>query len=110
MSTLLFLGDRYRVVLSGISDETLRDWRELLAQGTLGPDVVDIRRRGDRDVEVIRSGLHFEGGGKGPGEMSLSIYYRFVTEFDPFTGGRDAQAYIGEWEFRKDARKQRLAR
>jgi len=74
-----------------------------------GPDVLAVRRRGDRDAEVIRTGIHYEGGERGPEAPSLSIYYGILDHYDPFTGGWEAQSHIGDWLFRQDTRRRHVA-
>lgn len=101
---LLFLGDRYKATAQ-YSEETFSEWREAINERREGFEgVLDIRRV-DRDrVEVVRSGPHFTGQGQGPGAPGLSIYYSIIVDrYDPFTGGKTAQPFIGQWPHSEDA-------
>jgi hypothetical protein len=104
---LLFLANRYKVTIEDVSDDKLRDWQAAIDEGRAGfEDILEVRRVGQDTAEVVRSGPHFTEGGKGPDAPSLSSYYLVMFEqFDPFTGGRRAQDYIGDWPYRDETRR-----
>lgn len=110
LDLLLFRGHVYTVIAADVSEETLAEWKASLAAGELAPDIRDFRRRGSRDVEVVRSGIHFTGEGKGPNEPSLSIYYGIIDRYDPFTGGKKAQRFIGHWRFQEEVKRDQAAK
>jgi hypothetical protein len=61
-------------------------------------------------VQVVRSGPHFTGQGQGLEAPGLSIYYGIILDrHDPFTGGRSAQPFIGQWPRSQDAHHQMAA-
>jgi hypothetical protein len=104
---LLFRGHRYTVIIPNVSKEKFAEWQASLESGDLGPDVQEIRRRG-RDAEIVRTGIHYTDGEKGPGAPSVSQYYTILEQFDPFTGGLRAQPFIGEWRYRAGDRNKRV--
>lgn len=107
---LLFLGNRYKRTVANVTDETLAEWQAALRGGTAAPDVLEVRRVGRDGAEIIRSGVHYEEGPKGPDAPGLSFYYGVLEWFDPFTGGKEAQKYIGQWAYREDSRDDWVAR
>jgi hypothetical protein len=61
-------------------------------------------------VQVVRSGPHFTGQGQGLEAPGLSIYYSIIFDrHDPFTGGKSAQPFIGQWLHSQDAHHQMAA-
>jgi hypothetical protein len=108
---LLFLGNRYRATVRDVSDETLEEWKRAIEEGREHfAAILDVRRVGRNRAEIVRSGVHFTGGEQGPDAPALSIYYSIIYDYDPFTGGKTAQEFIGEWPFREDAKHRRGAR
>jgi hypothetical protein len=102
---LLFLANRYMVTYRNVSYERLREWQEAISEGRKGyEDVLDVRRVGKTAVEVVRSGPHFQDESKGPDAQSISILYGVLEHYDPFTGGKWAQDFIGDWSYRDDSR------
>jgi hypothetical protein len=76
---LLFLGNRYRAILEGVSDEALNEWQRGMSQGQDEcASVLQLRRVGRDRVEVIRSGPHYQGGDQGPDAPALSIYFSIL--------------------------------
>ena len=102
---LLFLGNRYKAAAQDVSDETLAEWQQAIAEGREDfKGILAVRRVGGDRVEVVRSGPHYTGGDQGPGAPGLSIYYNIVFDrYDPFTGGKKAQDFIGQWPHSADA-------
>ncbi len=98
---LLFLGSRYTATIKDVSDETLAEWQQAIADGRDDfAAVLEVRRKGKTGAEIVRSGPHFTGEAQGPGAPSLSVYYGIIFDhFDPFTGGKSVQEFIGEWPF-----------
>ena len=92
---LLFLGRRYRRDYRGVSksdfEQLEADWKQK-KPGT--EDIVKVEWKGRGNVAVVRTGLHFSGGKKGPAAPALSIYYAFLQEFDPFVGRPKEQAHL----------------
>lgn len=103
---LLFLGNRFKATAQDVSDETLAEWQQAIAEGREDFKGILAVRRLDHDrVEVVRSGPHYTGGDQGPEAPGLSIYYGIVFDrHDPFTGGKKAQEFIGQWPHSQDAR------
>jgi hypothetical protein len=114
MDRLLFLGRRYKRVLTGVKkatyEEWLGDWKGK-KPGT--EDIVKLEWR-NGTVVVVRTGLHPTGGKKGPSGRTLSIYYFLLEDFDPFVGRPEEQRYLArgftsiEQHIRHAANKQRL--
>jgi hypothetical protein len=105
---LLFLANRYKPpVLTGVSDDTLADWQNAIEEGREGfASVLQVQRVGrGTKVEVIRSGPHYVGGEQGLDAPALSVYYQLMHDYDPFTGGKNAQDFIGRWQHSKDAQR-----
>lgn len=101
---LLFLGNRYKAKVSDVSDETLADWLRAIEEGRKDfAGILEVRRVGRDQAEVVRSGPHYTGGEQSLGAPGLSIYYRITFDYDPFTGGKSAQEFIGEWPHAEDA-------
>jgi len=102
---LLFLANRYkRPIFTGVSDETFVDWENAIEEGREEfANVLNVRRLKGGKVEVVRSGPHYVGGEQGLGAPGLSIYYQVMDDFDPFTGGKSAQEFIGQWPRSQDA-------
>jgi hypothetical protein len=86
---LLFLGDRYQQVFTGVSAE---DWSEYqdarAAEEEWTRDVIEWAWR-DGTLRVVRSGPHLDGGAG-----TLSIYYGFLSNFDPFQGPPEDQKFL----------------
>ncbi|MDP9201133.1 MAG: hypothetical protein M3P26_04270 [Gemmatimonadota bacterium] len=102
---LLFLGNRYRAIVSDVSDETFAEWQSAIDEKRRDfAGIVELRHVGPSQVEVIRSGPHYTGGEQGLGAPGLSIYYQIIADFDPLTGGKRAQDFIGQWPHAEDAR------
>ena len=98
---LLFLGSRYTVTIKDVSEETFAEWQRAVEEGREDfSAVLEVRRKGKTDAEIVRSGPHFKGEAQGPGAPGLSVYYGIIFDhYDPFTGGKRAQEHIGEWPF-----------
>lgn len=108
---LLFLGNRYTATVRDVPDETLAEWQQAIEEGREDfAGILEVRRVGRDRAEVVRSGPHYTGGGMGPDAPGLSIYYSIIFDFDPFTGGKGAQEFIGEWSPREDAQHRFAAR
>jgi hypothetical protein len=106
---LLFLANRYLAPVLDASDETLDEWEQAIAESQEEfAGILEIRRS-SRGAQVVRTGPHFTGQGVGPDAPSLSRYYRVILEFDPFTGGKQAQGIIRDWPMREDAQRRRVA-
>lgn len=108
---LLFLGNRYKAIVRDVTDETLAEWQQAIADGREDFHGILEARRVDADrVQVVRSGPHFTGQGRGLDAPGLSIYYSIILDrHDPFTGGKNAQPFIGQWPRSQDARHRRAA-
>jgi hypothetical protein len=91
---LLFLGRRYKRVLTGVKKATYEEW--LGDWKGKKPGTEDIARLEWRNgtVVVVRTGLHPTGGKKGPSGRTLSIYYFLLQDFDPFVGRPKEQRYL----------------
>ncbi len=108
---LLFLGNRYKATAEGVTDETLAEWQQAIAEGRDDfKGILEVKRVDADRVQVTRSGPHFTGQGQGLDAPGLSIYYGVILDrHDPFTGGKNAQPYIGGWPRSEDARHERAA-
>src|SRR5206468_9428903 len=107
------LAKRYKPpVLTGVSDETLGDWQKAIEEGREGfASVLQVQRVGQgTKVKVVRSGPHYVGGEQGLDAPALSIYFQMMHDYDPFTGGKNAQDLIGRWPHSKDAHRRQAAR
>lgn len=86
---LLFLGDRYQQVFSGVS---ATDWREYQKARADNEDwtrnILDWTWQSGT-LKVVRSGPHFNDAGG-----TLSVYYGFLSNFDPFRGPPEEQQYL----------------
>lgn len=89
LDLLLLLGDRYQQVLPGVSAD---DWKEYQEARERGEDwtlnILDWTWTSGT-LSVVRSGPHINDG-KG----TLSVYYGFLTNFDPFQGPPGDQQYL----------------
>ncbi len=91
---LLFVGRRYKRVLTGISRETYEQWRaEWKRSEAWTEDIVKLEWR-DGTVIIVRSGLHPETGTRRRARRTLSIYYFILQDFDPFVGRPEEQRYL----------------
>jgi hypothetical protein len=90
IDVLLFLGDRYQQFFTGVS---VPEWQSYQAARAAGEewtrDVIDWQWQ-DGTLKVVKSGLHFDTGGA----ETLSIYYGFLEQFDPFQGPPEDQKYL----------------
>jgi hypothetical protein len=45
-------------------------------------------------LSITRTGVHVQGGDRGPDAESLSIYYHLLEDFQPFRAPRSARSYV----------------
>jgi hypothetical protein len=94
LDVLMYLGRRYVRVVPKVDDETWEQWqsdREAGADWT--SDIVKWHRE-NRRVTIVRSGIHAEGGKRGPRARALSLYYFLLEDYDPFAGHPRNQTYL----------------
>lgn len=100
---LLFLGDRYRQVFHEVSSADWDQYQKERAEGEHWThDIIGWQWR-DGTLTVVRSGPHINGGPE-----TLSIYYGFLEEYDPFTGPPADQRFLTT-EFMEESDHERLA-
>lgn len=86
---LLFLGDRYRQVFDGVSSEEWARYQEAREAGEEWTrDIIHWEWQGGT-LTVIWSGPHIDGG-----PQTLSIYYGFLEQYDPFRGPPEDQTFL----------------
>jgi hypothetical protein len=86
---LLFLGDRYQQVLTGVSANDWREYQDAQDRGEAWTQNILEWTWASGTLRVVRSGPHINEG-KG----TLSVYYGFLTNFDPFQGPPEDQQYL----------------
>jgi hypothetical protein len=94
LDQLYFLADRYTELVAGVDEETFQDWKAKLANGELSPDIIRIDRAGRVNAEITRTGIHFQGEGRGVGHPTLSIFYHVLEDYDPFVPRPTAQPWL----------------
>lgn len=96
VDALLFLGDRYRRWLPNVTAEEYERLRASRAANDPGTeDIVDLSYdTSKRVLSITRTGVHVQGGDRGPDAESLSIYYHLVEDFQPFRVPRSARSYV----------------
>jgi hypothetical protein len=85
---LLFLGDRYQQVFTGVSEDEWREYQDAQERGEDWTKNILDWQWSSGTLRVVRSGPHVEGSG------TLSIYYGFLSDFDPFKGPPEDQQYL----------------
>ncbi len=97
---LLFLARRYKRVITDVKradfDVSYQDWMSL-KPGT--ETITRLRWISNAvapvgTVEVVRTGIHTQGGKKGPFARALSIYYVLLRDYDPFVGAPKDQRFL----------------
>jgi len=77
------LHDRWKKKASGTEDIRKLEWRGRSAKpGATGT------------IAIVRTGLHPEGGKKGPRGKTTSIYYFLLKDYDPFIGPPHQQRHL----------------
>ncbi len=100
---LLFLGDRYRQVFVGVSSDDWARYQDARAAGEdWTHDIIEWEWSAGT-LTVVRSGPYIGGGPE-----TLSIYYGFLQEYDPFRGPPEDQRFLTT-EFMEDSLHERLA-
>jgi hypothetical protein len=97
---LLFLARRYKRRASDVErtdfDKLHQNWKA----GTPGTETITRLRWISKATapkgtfEIVRTGVHMEGGKKGRSARALSIYYGLLKEYDPFVGSPDDQRFL----------------
>jgi hypothetical protein len=99
---LLFLARHYRQELPDQQweayEQLVERWKKKVA-GTEDIRKVQWHGRSHKPgakgrISIVRTGLHPEGGKKGPSGRTMSIYYFLLKEFDPFVGPPQHQPHL----------------
>jgi hypothetical protein len=96
VDTLLFLANRYRRKLPDVTAEEYERFRASRAAHEPGTeDIVELNYdQTNRVLSIVRTGVHVQGGDRGPSAMALSIYYRIMDDFRPFRVPGPASSYV----------------
>ena len=86
---LLFLGDRYQQVFTGVSASDWTEYKDARERGETWTQNILDWTWASGTLRVVRSGPHVNEG-KG----TLSVYYGFLTNFNPFQGPPEDQQYL----------------
>jgi len=76
---LLFLADRFEQEVSGVDESTWKQW-----QAQKPKDVLKWERSGKDKVRIIWSGPQVRKAGSNDAEYTLSIYYQYLQQYNPF--------------------------
>lgn len=94
LDVLLFLGNRYVQTINNVDESRWQEWQAARTKGEEWTKDIVSWQRTNRQVKIIRSGMHTEGSKKGPRARALSIYYFLLEEFDPLAGNARNQDYL----------------
>lgn len=76
---LLFLANRFEQEVSGVDESTWQQW-----QTQKPKDVMKWERTGKDKVRIVWSGPQVRRAGSNDAEYTLSIYYHYLQQYDPF--------------------------
>src|SRR6185369_9081606 len=79
LDKLIFLADRFQTLTEPIDDRTWDDW-----QSARPSTVLDWRRQPNGRVQIVWHGVQAEAEPGSTALATLSIYYGWWQEFDPF--------------------------
>ncbi len=97
---LLFLGRRYKRVIKEVKRTDFDAWHQDWKSRKPGTETITrLRWLGKArapigKVELVRTGIHQQGGRTGRFARALSIYYVLLKEFDPFVGAPEDQRFL----------------
>jgi hypothetical protein len=97
---LLFLGRRYKGVIKEVKRTDFDVWYQNWKSRKPGTETITRLRwlgKGRAPmgkVELVRTGIHQQGGKTGRFARALSIYYVLLNEFDPFVGAPEDQRFF----------------
>lgn len=97
---LLFLARRYKWFNFEVARLDFDVWYQDWKSGKPGTETITSLKRTSKatapfgTVEVVRTGMHMEGGKKGRNARALSIYYVLLRDYDPFVGGPEDQRFL----------------
>jgi hypothetical protein len=86
---LLFLGDRFEQLTETIDEQTWQRW-----QSTPPRNVLQWHRQQNGRVKIVWSGLHVQDSEGKPTGQTLSIYYQWLQQFDPFALTKGAYEFV----------------
>lgn len=86
---LLFLGDRYQQIFTGVSAGEWHQYQEAQKAGESWTKNILSWEWQSGTLKVVRSGPHVGGQSE-----TLSVYYGFLSNFDPFRGPPEDQEFL----------------
>jgi hypothetical protein len=97
---LLFLGRRYKREIFDVKRTDFNTWHQDWTSRKPGTETITRLRWASKatapigTVEVVRTGVHQEGGKTGPFARALSIYWLLLRDYDPFVGAPWDQRFL----------------
>jgi hypothetical protein len=97
---LLFLGRRYKQVVTDMKRTDFNVWRQDWKSRKPGTETITRLTWTSKatapigSVEVVQTGIHQQGGRTGRFARALSIYYVLLRDYDPFVGAPWDQRFL----------------
>ncbi len=92
IDSLLFLADRYRIKIPKFPEDEFEKLLESYNNGA--EDILELSHSAQGTLTIVRSGMYTRGEKRGPDAQRLSVYWRYMEEYDPFVVPLRAQPFV----------------